>query len=491
MFLYPFILVGQSFQVPDLQALKDSLNTIQNISDSNKRTQHLDAFWDSLKAHTMIPFTAGEDVMFMYRSSANSVSWNGDWNSWGGFEYPHPKKISGTDLWIGEAEFPSDARLDYKIVANGNWILDPNNPKQQWSGFGPNSELQMPDYIVPPETIKRYEISKGALSPVTQIDSEILNESISYTIYKPFNYDSPEMENLPVVYVTDGHEYSDPKLGNMPTVLDNLIFDGEIPPLIAVFIDPRVKGVNKREVYYLKNPDFADFVAQELIPEIEATTKAAPHPAARTILGTSYGGLNSAYFAIRLHDIFDNIAMHSPALFQGDIMEDFEQAEELPPNYYIGTGTIYDNSEASQYLADFLSAEGYNVKHTEVHQGHSWGNWKGLIDEPLIFFWANYESPVSNEIPAEVPNGIELTNYPNPFNPSTNIRVNVSEPIKNASLSVFNAAGQQVREVFRSKYLNSGTSIYRIDLTGYASGTYFFKLSTPGKTLVQQMTFLK
>src|SRR5690554_7795172 len=100
----------------------------------------------------------------MYRSNANSVSWNGDFNNWGAFEILKPEKIEGTDLWIGKTRFASDARLDYKIVEGSNWILDPNNLHQQWSGFGPNSELRMPDYHFPEEILVRNEVTKGNLS---------------------------------------------------------------------------------------------------------------------------------------------------------------------------------------------------------------------------------------------------------------------------------------------------------------------------------------
>ncbi len=56
-----------------------------------------------------------------------------------------------------------------------------------------------------------------------------------YSVYLPFQ--QSKTEKLPCIYVTDGYEYLHPKLGNMSTVLDNLIEDKEISPVIAVFID--------------------------------------------------------------------------------------------------------------------------------------------------------------------------------------------------------------------------------------------------------------
>ena len=89
---------------------------------------------------------------------------------------------------------------------------------------------------------------------------------MNYSAYTPFGYD--DMQNLPVIYVTDGQEYARDDLGSMVIVLDNLIADGAIEPLIAVFIDPRdpETGRNRRESEFLANEAYDRFLMGEYEP---------------------------------------------------------------------------------------------------------------------------------------------------------------------------------------------------------------------------------
>jgi hypothetical protein len=50
----------------------------------------------------------------------------GDFNGWGYDKNIENKgtRIGKTDVWMLKKSFPKDARLDYKIILNGNdWIV--------------------------------------------------------------------------------------------------------------------------------------------------------------------------------------------------------------------------------------------------------------------------------------------------------------------------------------------------------------------------------
>src|SRR5690554_5680027 len=106
---------AQHFHIPNISAFDDSLEFITSINDEEMRLQRLDGFWDSLKAHNMIPYTYQQNAVFLYRSE-NEVTWNGDFNNWGNTPFLFAERLSGTDLWLAKVNFPSDARLDYKNV---------------------------------------------------------------------------------------------------------------------------------------------------------------------------------------------------------------------------------------------------------------------------------------------------------------------------------------------------------------------------------------
>lgn len=352
----------------------------------------LSSFFDSLKAHHQIPFAMGDSVCFLYKGEATAVSWGGDFNGW----YASDPSFSGerigtSDVFLVDKIFPSDARLDYKVIVDGSWKLDPGNSYRQFSGFGPNSELRMPDYEYPTETILGENVIRGLLGWNFIIHSkpENLNYDVQYRVYTPANYD--ELSDLPVIYVTDGHEYSNEFMGSMLTVLDNLIFEEKIKPIIAVFIDPRNPfnvNENRRATEYTGNINFANFVADELVPAIDEQYRTLPDPSARAILGASYGGWNAAYFGLKRSDTFHLIAAHSPA-FYGDILPSYEASDPLPLKFFISTGVFYDTQYEARTMKEILEEKGNELLYVEVNEGHSWGNWRALIEEPLVYFFPN------------------------------------------------------------------------------------------------------
>ncbi len=371
---------------PSYLDFKTDLLATVNIADPVQRAAELDTLWTTLQNAGQVPYAQDNQVAMLYRGSASSVAWPGDFNGWSpssstwqGTQFP------GTDLWIVEKIFPTDARLDYKIVLNNSsWILDPANPLQMWGGFGPNNELRMPDYIFPQETVRQPGVPQGNLTSNITTTSSNLGYNVNYRVYTPPGYSTAGLANLPVVYVTDGHEYLADHLGSMVVVLDNLIDAGTLQPTMAVFIDPRdpVSGVNRRGSEYTGNPAFANFVADELVPEVDAAYRSLASAAGRTILGTSFGGVNSAYFGGTRSDVFENIAVQSPSNFSSVFNLYATQALQNEVDLAITAGTIGDGSGGAS-LAAILAAGGYDYTFTETNEGHSWGNWRALLDELL------------------------------------------------------------------------------------------------------------
>lgn len=367
------------------------LNSICEIDNSDLRDKYLDSLWMHLKSQNQIPFKIRDTVCFLFRGKADSVSWAGDFSSWSPNKIEFKgKKILNSDVWFCVNSFPANARLDYKIVVNGNWIADPDNPFTQHSGVGSvNSELRMPEWKFPRETVACSKINRGILSEYDSVASVHLNERVFFRVYTPFGYE--KLSDLPVIYVTDGHEYADEKMGAMINVLDNLISPKRIYPVIAVFVDPRSgldNSKNMRMKLYSINKKFADFFADEMIPLIDSKYKTDKKASARAILGTSLGGINSAYFGFYLHTKFNLIAINSPAFwFKSEILDMFTHSSKLPLKIFMSTGTINDAEKFSRQMKKICDGKGYEIKYIEVPEGHSWGNWQALIDDMLVYFW--------------------------------------------------------------------------------------------------------
>lgn len=469
------------------------LDSLANIPDIQLRDSSIAVLWNGLRDSRKIPFVLQDSVVFLYRGNANKVSWPGDFNGWNpnaaGFQ---GKKAGLSNIWFCLASFPLDARLDYKIVLNGsNWILDPENPYQQWSGFGPNSELRMPNWVYPEETIKRYWIPYGVLSENQNIYSVRLGYAVNYRVYVPAGYDS--LSDLPSIYVTDGHEYADDKLGSMVIVLDNLIADGKIPPVMAVFIDPRNPqnpSQNRRASEYTMNEKYAGFVADELVPVIDSNYRTDSSPDVRAILGTSLGGINSAYFGVARHDKFRLIAIQSPAFkYKQQIYSLYQDSVRLPLKIFMSTGVIYDTEDAARQMKAILEAKGYPLKYIEVNEGHSWGNWRALLDEILIYFFSGNTKVEEKNLSKPEGYFLPINSYPNPFNSSAAIEFYLPKPQK-IRFELFNSLGQR-KELIDGETFYRGKNKLVVMGSGLSSGLYFYRIQTEDKFLTGKILLVK
>ena len=371
------------------------LHSLSSIGDETERLNQTEQFWQSLVKANSIPLVQEDSVAFIYRGKANSVSWVGDFNGWG-----YDKKFKGqgtkvpnTDIWVLKTSFPKDARFDYKLIINSSdWVIDFFNPNQQWSGVGggsPNSELRMPNWKPEPVSIAREGVPKGKLMLDILMNSTSLGYQITYSVYLPVGYS--DATKYPVIYVTDGYEYLHERMGNMATVLDNLIFDKKIQPVVAIFIDHRepVNRSNNRRMQELAmNPAYLTFFENEFVPHIELKYSVIKDSKQRAILGTSMGGLTSAYFAFTKPGVFGMAGIQSPAFkFKPEIYTVCDKPENPPVKVYLTTGVYFDAAVESRKMKEILEKNFCTYQYSETNQGHSWGNFRDTIDDILVYFF--------------------------------------------------------------------------------------------------------
>ena len=92
--------------------------------------------------------------------------------------------------------------------------------------------------------------------------------------------------------------------------------------------------------------------------------------------------------------------------------------------------------------------------------------------------------------PGFLPSEVRLDpNYPNPFNPSTNISYYLPKA-GHVALEVFNALGERI-QILREGYSASGTFITIFDGRNLSSGVYFISLSGDDFRLVRKMMLVK
>jgi len=99
------------------------------------------------------------------------------------------------------------------------------------------------------------------------------------------------------------------------------------------------------------------------------------------------------------------------------------------------------------------------------------------------------ESPSSIVDSEMIPNNVNLTNYPNPFNPTTTIDFSLPSNSK-VELSVYNANGEQIKQLVNTE-LSSGAHSVTFDASNLNSGIYFYKLNTPENSTTKKMILVK
>ncbi len=99
-------------------------------------------------------------------------------------------------------------------------------------------------------------------------------------------------------------------------------------------------------------------------------------------------------------------------------------------------------------------------------------------------------SSVNNEIAfSNIPKDFSLSNYPNPFNPTTNITFSINSS-SHVGIKVYNIMGQLIESLV-DKEVSKGS--YRLQFNGssLASGIYLVVLQTPNVLLTRKIVLLK
>jgi enterochelin esterase-like enzyme len=333
---------------------------------------------------------------FIFYGKAGSVGINGNLQHWNA-----PDELTKIDC--GDSSFfyrtyvvPSNARLDYQLIVNGNYQLDLRNPYHTPSGFGLHSEVRMPKFFSSPYLVYRDTIPRGKIDSIS-LNINILPPLRKYSIvgrkikiYLPAGYDT--LSHLPSVYIHDGFEAIDFAL--VPTIIDNLIAEKRIPPIVAVFIPP----VDRGSEYVGSSCDrFVNFLCDNLVPKIDKRYKTDSYPYKRAMMGISAGGHIALYTVIRRPDVFQNVGGQSSAITPWLRSLTEKQSDKntfsLSMKIYLDCGR-YDIKEydfdlllLNRQYSDLLSSLRIPHYYREVNDGHEWASWRERMPDMLIYFF--------------------------------------------------------------------------------------------------------
>ena len=152
--------------------------------------------------------------------------------------------------------------------------------------------------------------------------------------------------------------------------------------------------------------------------------------------------------------------------------------------------TFSDAAKISGLNVLNIVGNGYNVHYDSTLSANSYlhGYTYNLVNGGYLTHAA--VSVGISEINSEIPSGYLLSqNYPNPFNPSTKIIFTLPKS-GNVSLEIYNSLGAKIETLVNGK-LNFGSYAYEFNAAKYASGIYFYRLTTDGYVSTKKMVFIK
>jgi enterochelin esterase family protein len=208
--------------------------------------------------------------------------------------------------------------------------------------------------------------------------------------YAPAGYE--DLAGLPVVVLLDGEMWG-PELG-VATLLDNLIADGLLPPLVALMPDSLDSDTRRDELTC--DDRFVDYLARELLPWAAGRWPVTHDPSRTVIAGQGLGGLMSAYAALRRPERFGSVLVQSGAFWwptsavdstRGDewLADRIRATRRRPVRFRLSAGLQeWALLPANRRLRDALRAKGYDVNYREINGGHDYVCWRDELAEGLV-----------------------------------------------------------------------------------------------------------
>ncbi len=231
----------------------------------------------------------------------------------------------------------------------------------------------------------------------------------NYWLYIPAQYDAAKPAC--VMVVQDG--ISRATGWKLPSTLDTLINNKEVPVIIGIFVDhgklpakdtadyPRF---NRSFEYDALGDRYANFLIKELLPEVSRSYNLSKDPNDRSITGASSGAICAFNVAWERPDVFRRVLSTIGTyvgLRGGDEFATLvRKTEPKPLRIFLEDGTsdlnIYagDWWMANQDMLSSLTWAGYEVNHAWGEGGHDNKHTLLIIRDALKWLWKDYPSPV-------------------------------------------------------------------------------------------------
>lgn len=335
----------------------------------------------------------GSVTFSFFDPSAQEVSVMGDFEEIHAVTLPMTKLDNG--LWTVTTSPLNPELYSYSLLVDGQRFIDPANSYV-------NRDISTLSNIF---IVSKAKGDKGNLYQVNDVphgtlsrvwyDSPTLGQQRRMTVYLPAAYDGKK--KFPVMYLLHGHggdETAWSDLGRTSQIMDNLIAEGKVVPMIVVMPNGNptcnaAPGWWHEGMYTPDGNAFNDRGAKATMEEsfidivnfIDSHYKTIAKRQARAVTGLSMGGGHTFGISRLYPNLFDYYGLQSAAarVKNNDAAFDRQMARlfaSKPKLYWIAIGKEDFLMKMNDELRQYLDANGYQYEYYENDGGHLWRNWR-------------------------------------------------------------------------------------------------------------------
>jgi len=296
-----------------------------------------------------------------------------------------PEFVWAAGDWSLHLPRPAAWRLEYQLTirrgGDYHWTPDPGNPRRVANPFGEKSEIRFPDYREPAW------LMTPATGPVrtVEIPAGRLTEQVPVQLWSPAGL--PADRAAPLLLAHDGSDMA--RRGSLLSWASDM---SSTSPVRVALLDP---AVGLRNEWYAADPDYADHLAEVVLPALTARVLTGPVIG----LGASLGAVSMLTLQRRHPGSISALALQSGSFFTPtlDAQEsNFAQFEQIcaavklmsagpqltaasaprPVPVLMTCGAIEENLANNKQMAAALERQRHPVTLRVVPDAHTMIGWR-------------------------------------------------------------------------------------------------------------------
>lgn len=334
----------------------------------------------------------GSVVFSIYAPKARTVSIAGDGDliPWMGDNKPVVQE-NPNGVWTFTIKDVKPGTYRYHYVVDGVNVYDPK-------GALANETSAIATIDNGNEFFSMKDVPHGAIAQ-RYYYSKTLGTTRRLHVWTPAGYENSK-QKLPVLYLVHGGGDTDnawPTVGSAGFILDNLLAEGKMVPMIVVMPNGNIPAKNRDMSDLMAN--FTKDMMESIIPFIESNYRCLTDKDHRAMAGLSMGGIQTLETTLAHYDKFSYVFVLSsgfnPNLDYEKEAERFhlkENAVKINKSFKIfahtqggPTDITYISGEKSNKIFDKY---GIKYEYSEPYQtGHSWTTWRNNLKDlaPRLF----------------------------------------------------------------------------------------------------------